>query len=711
MAKIPVKLAFLIFFSLAFVSCTNLTVNTELPVRENFQELDKEYNNLQSNGSGNSFSIKEITQSYLQRKLRNWLDIHNGPMLIKEILYAKTKYPDLFKMLMADEPNLLEEIFLYPPIISRMAIDASFKKFLEDSIPTFQGVPGGLSVTDITLTSFKANWNFVTGATSYEIVVDNNAPVDLGNVTSYQVINLTDMSHSFKVRAKKSIMTGEYSEIFNLILLLCIDSNIIFVDKNANGNNDGSNWTSAFNSLQDALAFAASGSNIFVAAGTYKPDPLVSGSFNLKDGVNVYGGFAGTETNLCQRILSPSTETILSGDLNNNGIGDSDDVWHVVLGATGSTIDGFTIKFGFADGGSDSSSTRGGGMYNQNSSPIVSNVIFSDNYASLVGGGMYNERSSPTVINVTFSGNKADYFGGGMYNQDSLSIVSNVTFIGNTASLVGGGMYNFENSSLTVNKVIFSGNSAGYFGGGMYNQESSPIVSNVTFTDNTASLVGGGMYNMQNSSPEIINVTFSGNSASYFGGGMYNSEHSSPLVSNVTFSGNTAGYFGGGMYNMQNSSPTVINVTFSGNTAGYYGGGIYNSDRSSLIVKNSIFWQNDIVVSMNSTLKIGYSDVEGGFSAITINENSVLQNLNGDMITDDTTFTNSFNINADPLFLSPTDLDGINNILRTSDDGLSLKKVPVISPAIDTGTTDGTSSTDITGKTRDNFPDMGAYEF
>ena len=47
-------------------------------------------------------------------------------------------------------------------------------------------------------------------------------------------------------------------------------------------------------------------------------------------------------------------------------------------------------------------------MYNDSSSPTLTNVIFSSNSASFFGGGIDNEvYSSPTLTNVTFSSNSA----------------------------------------------------------------------------------------------------------------------------------------------------------------------------------------------------------------------------------------------------------------------------------------------------------------
>ena len=115
------------------------------------------------------------------------------------------------------------------------------------------------------------------------------------------------------------------------------------------------------------------------------------------------------------------------------GIGGS-----VVTCATGegpdTVLDGFTITGGNGTDLGDGL-TVGGGMFNQNSSPTVTNCTFSGNNTGPYigdGGGMYNGSSSPAVTNCTFSKNSGRY-GGGMFNIDSNPTVINCTFSENTA--------------------------------------------------------------------------------------------------------------------------------------------------------------------------------------------------------------------------------------------------------------------------------------
>jgi hypothetical protein len=226
--------------------------------------------------------------------------------------------------------------------------------------------------------------------------------------------------------------------------------------------------TDAFATIQDGIDAVASPGIVHVAAGYYTEN------IELKHRVQVLGAGAGVST--IDGGLAGSVVTA-------TGVGPN------------TVLDGFTITNGSAE--------DGGGMYNVDSSPTVTNCIFDNNSASQWwGGGMYNLDSSPMVTNCTFSRNSA---------------------------FEGGGMCNRLLSSPTVTNCIFDNNSADH-GGGMYNQDSSPMVTSCTFSENSASLHGGGMYNHL-SSPTVTSCTFSGNSATFYSSGMYN-EDSSPTVTN-----------------------------------------------------------------------------------------------------------------------------------------------------------------------------------
>jgi hypothetical protein len=323
---------------------------------------------------------------------------------------------------------------------------------------------------------------------------------------------------------------------------------IYYVKWDAGGANNGSSWLDAYTDLQSALAAAFSGDEIWVAAGTYKPtagtDRTIS--FTLKNGVAMYGGFAGTEASRTQRDYETNV-TVLSGDIGVVGE-NSDNSYHVMVGSNTNEyakLDGFTVTAGNADG-SPSPNDRGGGMYNDQGNPSLAAVIFSGNYA-ILGGGMYNG-------------------GGDSYQQGNRPVLKNVIFRDNSA-IEGGGLRNENYSSASLLNVIFSDNTAIRSGGGMENfNYSNPIMTNVTFNSNTSG-AGGGMMNWSNSSPILMNVTFHANAATDWGGAIYNDNGSNPWLMYVTFSGNNASQ-GGGLYNADGSNPSITNSILYGNPGG-----------------------------------------------------------------------------------------------------------------------------------------------
>jgi Immunoglobulin I-set domain/PKD-like domain len=238
----------------------------------------------------------------------------------------------------------------------------------------------------------------------------------------------------------------------------------IFVRSTASGANNGTSWVNAYTSLQSALTAAASGDEIWVAAATYKPaaaDRTIS--FALKNGVGVYGGFAGTETMRSQR--DPATNvTILSGDIGMVGVA-TDNSYHVVTSdstvtATG-ILDGFTVTGGQADGGSDPTD-RGGGVYINQGSPMFVRCIFSNNYAGNRGGGVRVAAGSPSFTNCTFQGNFAQSAGDFMPGGGGLSAASvgsmqvkgcvfRSNSVGNTT---GGGGIDVTDNTTVLNSVV-----------------------------------------------------------------------------------------------------------------------------------------------------------------------------------------------------------------------------------------------------------------
>jgi len=441
---------------------------------------------------------------------------------------------------------------------------------------------------------------------------------------------------------------------------------VLYVDKDARGLNNGCCWGDAFQCLQDALAAATDGTEIRVAQGTYHPDcgeGIASGdreaTFSLRNGVTVNGGYAGHgEPEPNARSIS-QYPTILSGDLLGNDNPDADPLYyyddstrvdnshHVVTGTgTDATavLDGCTITAGQPE-----SYGRGGGMYNEAGSPTLVDCIFTRNAAEM-GGGIYNTaQSSPSLTRCTFTGNViyCDYEGAAMANTDQSSpCLTDCIFTHNVGH--GAVIYNCDDSSPILTGCVLSDNVV--WMGAVYNyNNSNPVLSHCVFVGNSCS----GILN-DNSNPVLFNCTFAHNE--YYNGAGMNNWNSSPTVTNCTFTGNTAHNKGGGIHTVGDSHPIVTNCTFTGNTAQNKGGGIYTGGDSHPIVTNCIFWHNTSGESAGQELYTEYYD--GYAASITVSFSSIEGGLDGIFV--DTQSMLNFgpgNIAQDPCFVDPANGD------------------------------------------------------
>ncbi|MCU0354265.1 MAG: T9SS type A sorting domain-containing protein [Cytophagales bacterium] len=406
------------------------------------------------------------------------------------------------------------------------------------------------------------------------------------------------------------------------LVLLCIclpvRAAVIYVNASATGANNGTSWVNAYTGLQSALAAAASGDEIWVAAGVYKPSVQVdvdgSGgsdarevTFRIPNGVKVYGGFAGTEALLTERNWTTNL-TILSGDIDNNDANSDgnfiaetaadivgNNAYHVVYtqNVTAATwLDGCII-------------TAGRAWLAAPPNPNVPN---------LDGGGWYNKisapanASSPTILNCTFRGNYAESEGAGFYTTPGTvfvtmeSVIRSCKFISNQSNNTGGAVF------------------LGSFVKGNYR----PILSQCEFTDNQALRRGGALafvgdsarvdtctFRLNRTTAVAMGVTLPGS-----GGGV------SMVASKTSFrrcmfignsaTGNATGAFegggGGAVYMSTNepqtntlgeSKPVFIGCGFyqnsaGGNTAAWGGAAVHLNDAGILKVKyiNCVFSGN-----------------------------------------------------------------------------------------------------------------------
>lgn len=345
-----------------------------------------------------------------------------------------------------------------------------------------------------------------------------------------------------------SLLNGQKSILLSLLMILLSSSvytqTTYYVKENGSGN--GTSWTDASGDIQLLINNASSGDQIWVAAGTYKPNRKPNAlstitpndrqnSFVLKAGVEIYGGFNGTETSIDQRDWF-ANETILSGDYNDNDLvtgsgstlsitNNGENALHVVV-SFGDAEDGNAILDGFT--------ITGGNANDQSLGMIVDGHLLN----SRCGGGIYSTVSSPILKNLNITGNVATYLAAGVYVFTGISsppvAISNSFIDKNenpgTGFVYGGGIFADVNTKLDLINVTLTGNK-GFRGGGIGIGGATSVINltNVTIAGNYAGQTGGGIsfggvnstFNVQNSivygntSAGVDNVYISSGSAGF----------------------------------------------------------------------------------------------------------------------------------------------------------------------------------------------------
>jgi len=268
-----------------------------------------------------------------------------------------------------------------------------------------------------------------------------------------------------------------------------------------------------YTTIQEAVNVSADGDMILVAEGTY-----VENIDFLGKAVTVKSELGPVATildgNQAGSVLSFST-----------GEG------------AGTVLEGFTI-------------TNGSGTYQ--------GAPFNDT----CGGGIFCENTSPLIIDNIIIENSAEY-GGALFCSDSAapSVLKN-TMTGNSAKIGGGVFCKGASPEITANRI--SGNAGSYGGGGIgLWLGSSPVIANNRILGNTAGSGGGGAVRIYNqSAPQLLNNTVYGNFADPGSGGAFYCKNATAVVANTVLWNNDA-VDGTAIWITHTSSPSTLSISHS----------------------------------------------------------------------------------------------------------------------------------------------------
>lgn len=223
-----------------------------------------------------------------------------------------------------------------------------------------------------------------------------------------------------------------------------------------------------------------------------------------------------------QTITLSGTEIVIAnnGSLTINGTGanrltiSGNNASRIISISDNAVVNINHLRFTGGTGAGAANTGRGGAIYNNGGTTVISNCVMTGNSAML-GGAMNNATAGNlTIINSSLSNNQAASVGGALQNFSTSTLhLINTAITGNSAgtSTTGGGAIQ-GNGMITMTNVTMSGNSTLASGGGIYYNGTGLTMTNTTITNNTSATNAGGLHkSIATNNANIRNSIIAGN--------------------------------------------------------------------------------------------------------------------------------------------------------------------------------------------------------
>lgn len=318
-----------------------------------------------------------------------------------------------------------------------------------------------------------------------------------------------------------------------------------------------------------------------------------------------------------QTIYSEATYYTISGDNAATLDGDGTSrIFEILKANNRITVKDITLTNG-------ASSLSGGLLMIANTSPVFSNVTFSNTTSTGAGGAVRIQQDETTTsikgngtfIDCTFSGNSG-VNGGALVitNSRTAATLTNCTFTANSATTSGGALYS-TNGVLTLDGCTLSDNTAVTNGGAILNTTGTINLNGCTISSNTSENGGGAISIESKGTIHVDNSSICSNTSKYGGAILIKSTGANTgtiYLNKCDVSNNTGTSSAGALYSADEviAEYYINGCSFIDNkTNGRNGVAVYlNSTTASetvfatLCVNNSTFYNTDELTYNNASL-------------------------------------------------------------------------------------------------------------